>query len=523
MDQIDVAIAKGWDVTESALKENSWEEFFEIAAGRKVYIYGVAEATAFLLHKADLRIDGIVDEDERKWGLWLHEFTDVEQPNVGDFKILAPFELPADHESFVVLIAGTRYYEKAATDLEKMGVKYFFAAVICESKVRVHVDTDINEIEHSITDEYVKHALEMPIEKHKIIFYTMGTYGGHGKYIAKQLQKLRDDIDYVWLVHDMKVEVPRGVRKVYMGYTRRVIEEMETAGMWVYDRMVPNYIQKRPGQIYVQTKHWASITLKTFGADMKTFRKEQAGVSVVEHNGEMMDYLITGSEFDTRTVTKGYLFKGKCLELGSARSDALFHPQENKQKVCDYYGLNPEAHYLLYAPTFRCRSGSYYIPESKSDLDFAVVKKALESKYGGEWKIILRLHPTVCVQSRNIEKPPYVVDASFYPDSQELVAASDIMITDYSSLMFEPAFVQKPVFLFATDKEDYISVERELLIDYDTLPFPIAESNEELYDKITGFDYEEYKKTVEAFLAGYGVHEDGHAGERAAAFINTLI
>lgn len=104
-----------------------------------------------------------------------------------------------------------------------------------------------------------------------------------------------------------------------------------------------------------------------------------------------------------------------------------------------------------------------------------------------------------------------------------MISASDILISDYSSIMFEAAFVKKPVFLFATDLQDYIANEYELLIPYHELPFPVAESNEELEQNILELNLESYKENVESFLDRYGVHEDGHASDRTAAFISDWI
>ena len=89
--------------------------------------------------------------------------------------------------------------------------------------------------------------------------------------------------------------------------------------------------------------------------------------------------------------------------------------------------------------------------------------------------------------------------------------------------MFEPAFVKKPVFLFATDKAEYIDHEYDLLLDYNGLPFPIAETNKDLVHCIKGFDQVAYESRVTAFLEQYGVREDGHASERAAEFILQVI
>lgn len=136
---------------------------------------------------------------------------------------------------------------------------------------------------------------------------------------------------------------------------------------------------------------------------------------------------------------------------------------------------------------------------------------------------MLRLHPVVAKQSDTVYRPEYVIDGSDYLDSQELVAACDIMITDYSSIMFEPAFVHKPVFLYAPDRGQYIDGERGLLIPYDELPFPIAETNEKLSENIINFNKEQYEKDIDEFFDKYGVHEDGHASDRGAEFICNLI
>ena len=116
-----------------------------------------------------------------------------------------------------------------------------------------------------------------------------------------------------------------------------------------------------------------------------------------------------------------------------------------------------------------------------------------------------------------------MLNVSYYEDSEELVAASDIVVTDFSSIGMEPAFVKKITMLFATDLDDYIVNDYELLLDYRSLPFPIAETNEQLADNILNFDQEKYKRDVTAFLDKYGVHEDGHASERAADFILGLL
>ena len=157
------------------------------------------------------------------------------------------------------------------------------------------------------------------------------------------------------------------------------------------------------------------------------------------------------------------------------------------------------------------------------DLDFSRLLNALKKKFGGDWQILLRIHPYVAMESGNVHLPDYVKNVSFYPDSQELVAASDIMISDYSSIMFEPAFIKRPVFLYAPDMEDYVNRERELLLDYNSLPFPIAKSNDELERCVLDFDEKVYQRKLNEMLSFYEVNEDGMASRRAAEFILKLL
>jgi CDP-glycerol glycerophosphotransferase len=232
---------------------------------------------------------------------------------------------------------------------------------------------------------------------------------------------------------------------------------------------------------------------------------------------------MVGSDFDEDTCRSGFDFDGKFVRVGSPRSDVLF--QEGvRERVYDKLGIEQNKHTVLFAPTFRAINNNSLIGHMREvDLDFELVKATFERVFGGEWIILLRIHPDVAMESKKVKMSKDVYDVSQYPNSQELVASCDAMISDYSSIMFEPAFVGKPVFLFAPDVENYVKNDRELLIDYYDLPFSIAITNEELKNNISSFDAMDYKRRVTEFLNKYGVHEDGHASERAADFILSVL
>ena len=239
------------------------------------------------------------------------------------------------------------------------------------------------------------------------------------------------------------MSAPEGVRKIYKGKSKQYIYEMETAKVWLYAVHIPSYIIKRKDQVYIQTKHWGSFLLKRlslgYAGHLDFVRK------FVERSSNLMDYIISGSEFDEETCRINFNFQGKFLRFGSPKSDVLFSADKYKKKVYDYYNLNDHEKVLMYAPTWRTGEEKVYSEFKWLNLNFEMLYKAIQQRFGGKWKIFLRLHPQVRTRSKQIKRPDYVIDVSGYEDSGELVAASDVLVTDYSSIMAESANSIVPV------------------------------------------------------------------------------
>ena len=105
----------------------------------------------------------------------------------------------------------------------------------------------------------------------------------------------------------------------------------------------------------------------------------------------------------------------------------------------------------------------------------------------------------------------------------ELAAASDVLITDYSSSAFDVINMHMPVFLYADDLDEYIQERGKLMWDVFSLPFSVARNNDELVENIARFDTEEYIKKVEEFSKEHGVLEDGRASKRVVYLINDFM
>ena len=520
---LDQAIEENlFEESDEVLRVGRWNDLEAVSTTVPVYVFGAGEGTEYLLKKSGthFKIAGVVDNDKTNWNKKLIDYIDSDL--YGDLIISPPETLKKTGGNCALVITSIRYCDEIFEQLKEYHIKYVYSLLHMEANRRIEEGCDHEE---GRTDEKVEFARECslkPIKANKIILARDGL-AGHGKQIFKRLSELDLDIDLVWVKEKENSEEIPGVRTIIQSDWKTYIEELETAHIWIFGDMIPEYAIKRPEQIYIHVKHWASITLKSFYFHLKRHLETKSIYDYYRHNSDAMDYCMVGSDFDEETCRTGFDFDGEFVRVGSPRSDVLFE-EGVKAKVYERLGINQGIHTLLYAPTFRSKNPTSLIGRMGDvDLDFEMLKSTLEKRYGGEWMILLRIHPDVALESRKVKKLKCVMDVSSYPDSEELVAATDILISDYSSIMFEPAFVMKPVFLYAPDVDSYIGNDRDLLLDYYSLPFSVSKSNEELNNVIEKFDEKQYIENVDVFLKKYGVNEDGNASERASRFILSLL
>ena len=173
---------------------------------------------------------------------------------------------------------------------------------------------------------------------------------------------------------------------------------------------------------------------------------------------------------------------------------------------------------MLYAPTFR---NSHTL--DLYDVDFARLKASLEKRFGGEWVIVLRMHYYLADKAMAVGAP-WLLNATDYPDMQELLLASDVLLTDYSSCMWDFSLMKKPCFLYARDINEYRG-ERDFYTPIESWPFPLAADNDGLEKVIAEFDEAKYRADAARHHAELGSTESGTAAkqcvERIAAFLRS--
>ena len=359
-----------------------------------------------------------------------------------------------------------------------------------------------------------------PINKKKIVFTTFEGDGGYccnPRYIADELLKRDKGFELIWLINNTAKQFPPGIRGIKNSFWNRAYH-LATASVWIDNSRKTYGTAKRKNQLYIQTWH-AAIGFKPVGL----FREKlfpKIAYLVSEHDSKLIDYVISNSEWCTRLIPDMLLYNGTIIKTGSPRCDIFFiRREEIYRDIRSRYALPQDAKIVLFAPTFRggSQKGSRKVFVEEPTLDFSRTIKALEQKFGGTWFVFLRLHPQLAAQFNKFPLKNGVtgmIDVSQADDMNEIAAASDVLITDYSSSAFDVINMYMPVFLYTEDLEKYIKERGKLMWDMHSLPFSVAEDNDELVENIEKFDTEEYKKKVDEFSQEHGVLEDGHASER---------
>lgn len=367
------------------------------------------------------------------------------------------------------------------------------------------------------------------VEKRKIVFSAFEGDGGYScnpRYIAAELIKRMESgaqYDLVWLTKDTTKRFPEQIRVVQ--YTpENIAYELSTAKVWVDNYRKPYGTLKRPGQLYIQTWH-ATIGFKAVGLYRGDKFPEIARL-VSEYDSAMIDYIVSNSDYCWKVYPQKLLYSGAHLQVGSPRVDILINDRtEARHDIRKRYGIPRDAKLVLYAPTFRGgnqKEKKQVFTEIPS-LDFQMLRESLHQRFGSDWRILLRLHPQLSAKIEGMplrDRKEYMIDVSQADDISELLAASDLLITDYSSCAFDALYAHIPVLLYADDIQAYIENRGEFMWKREELPFSIAENNEELRWNIKNFNKENYIISANRFMQLHGIHEDGHASERVVDTID---
>ena len=408
--------------------------------------------------------------------------------------------------------------------------KDYLKDYICFKNFGGHKNLSILGLKFRIPNNFIyEHIYKyLPVDNKKIVFDNFSGigYGCNPRYIADELLKQKVNCKINWLVQnpkENKKNFPKNIKLIDIT-SEKAIYELSTAKLWIGNTHKSNLLKrgltkKIAKQIYIQTWH-GSLGIKKINNDANPeFWKNSSLCELYKKDSSMIDIMISNSSFETNVYKSAISDKAEIKEYGHPRNDIFFKDNKGlKDKICQQYNINTNSNILLYVPTFRDNNHI-----SCYNIEYEKLFAPLKEKFGGDWKIFIRLHPRLKhLTNLLIPQSDSIIDVTMYQDIQELLASADIAITDYSSCIFDFMLTKKPGFIYATDIEEY-NTERGFYYPLEETPFPIARNNEELIQNILNFDNEKYQQKVEKFLKDKGCIEDGHASERVVELIKKYI
>lgn len=360
--------------------------------------------------------------------------------------------------------------------------------------------------------------------KNQVMFLTFqGDYTCNPKYIAEEMIKEDTGARLVW---DVKTAIPHSDYPIELQFVRHnsyeFYKELAASKVIIENTNIVERLRayKKKDQYLLQTWH-GSLGIKRLDGDVVMGFSWKHLAKKCQKN---VDLLLSNSDFETEVFRTAYWKDVPSVQVGHARNDIFFLKDDEKiakirKKVCRFLNIDVNRQIFLFAPTHRDD-----VDESYEALDYLLIKKALEERFGGKWQIVIRLHNRLKKESKQWlnDLPSYVSDATLYEDMQELLLVTDAGVTDYSSWIFDYVLSGKPGFIIELGLEDF-KESRGFYYPIETTPFPIAKDSEELAERIKAFDNDKYLEDVDRFLKERGCMEDGQASRRIAEKINELM
>ena len=339
-------------------------------------------------------------------------------------------------------------------------------------------------------------------------------YGDSPRYLYERLLAREHNMDLAW-INNTTVRLPDPDTAKIARFSPRYFLTLARARMWITNQNIPHYLKPARGTTYVQT--WHGTPLKRMQHDVESdIGRDKGYLDRVTLATGFWDYLLSPSPFASTAFRSAFRYDGAIIEAGYPRND-LFHRDGAEREidlVRQRIRLQDGRKMVLYAPTFRDGQTRGAATIDELELDLRLLRESLEQDH----VVVLRFHSLIKNRIRiPAELQHFVIDATDYPDTQELLLAADVLITDYSSIMFDFASLGRPMIFFAYDLEHYRDELRGFYLDFDKeAPGPILTTTAEVLTALMDLDSvaQKYGDMIASFAATYAPLDDGHASDR---------
>ena len=356
-----------------------------------------------------------------------------------------------------------------------------------------------------------------PIEETWVMFecFRGESYADSPKYIYEYLAShYPGKYTFIWVLNNTHTTLPYPGIKVKR-FSNKYAYYLARSKYLVFNARQPLWFKKREEQVFLQTWHGTPLKRLVFDqeevtAASPTYKKQ------FYHQKQEWDYLIAANRFSSDTFRSCFMYDGNMLEVGYPRNDLLYsdNKEQSAQKIRRHLGIPNDKKAILYAPTWR--DDDYY-GKGQYKFQLKLDLSLLKEKLGNEYVILLRTHYYIADKLDLEGLDGFAYNVSNHDDITEIFLISDICITDYSSVFFDYANLQRPILFFSYDLDKYRDVLRGFYIDVEKeLPGPLLYTSEEILEAIEKVDEVtiEYQERYQEFYQKFCSLEDGNASKR---------
>jgi CDP-glycerol glycerophosphotransferase len=363
---------------------------------------------------------------------------------------------------------------------------------------------------------YYRLQLRLPMDQNLAVYaaYWYRGYACNPAAIYEKSRELAPKVRGVWVVRNRKQaeSLPPGVQHVIVN-TRSYLRLMARAKYFVNNVNFPDDIVKRRGQVHLQTQH--GTPLKVMGIEQINYPLGTGGDMDFEqllNRVDRWDYLVSANPLTTEVWDRSYPGRYELLEVGYPRNDRFFRgTDEEVARLRAELGVPEGKKAILYAPTHR---------DYMSKFEPMVHIGRFARELGDDYVILLRAHyfyRTRDLATRQGWPDGQVIDVSTYPNVEDLCLASDVLLTDYSSIMFDYANLpDRPIVIYANDWDTYV---RTRGVNFDLMAEPPGTVATTAHGLVEAFRSGAVWGDVAAKARGefrrkYCAYDDGNASER---------
>ena len=321
---------------------------------------------------------------------------------------------------------------------------------------------------------------------------------------------------HVWMVNPAhEAEFPADVDLVEYA-SPEAIAVLDRAHLLVANTHTDFVWSKRPGTVYLQT--WHGTPLKRIHRDV--LWAPDGRLERLDEDVDRWDKLVSPNAVSTPLLRRAFRFEGEIIETGYPRNDALNAPGSPlmRERVREDLGIRPGTTAVLYMPTWR---DDVVFPEGGKEFGLGLDLDMYLNALGDDTCLLLRVHRMLQGRLAAIDHPA-VRDVSLRAEVADLYLAADVLVTDYSSAIFDFAVTGKPILIYAYDLDDFRDRLRGFYFDLESIaPTPVLRTTDELVGALG--DLEDIQRRHEAAYSAFRQKfchlEDGGATNRVIDMI----